>query len=684
MSESTTASVAPARRFPKLNFPPELTRIKVPRPVRWILGILLALVAAVLIFLAFADWNMLRGPIGRFASARLERTVELRGDLKVHPFRWTPRAEINDLYIADADWSGGEHLVRIPRIEVSVELLPLFKGEVILPRLALVRPDIRLKRLEDGRSNWKFGGDNKDKEPAKFPAIRHLILDEGRLAYDSAGDKPIALRATLTTSEKTEGGGAFRLDGDGSINRESFKLKVTGGPLINIDPDKPYPFDVDIRAGATRLVARGDVTEPFDLGRFSSAFDLSGPDLNRVYGLTGLALPNTPPYRLRGRLTRAATLYTVSGLNGSVGDSDLGGTFSVETKGERPLLKGDLVSRRLDFDDLATIFGGPPSTARGENATPEQRAAAARLNSEGRLMPDATLNAKQIRAMDAEVRYRATSVLASNLPLRDVAVAVDLKAGLMKLSDIRFGFPRGQITGTAQLDARQATPLVDIDLRATGLALQQFVTLSGGTPVTGTLVGRAKLSGAGNSVRRAAASADGTVTIVVPRGEIREAFAELAGVNVIKGLGLLFQKDQGKVDLSCAVFDFRAKDGILSANRLLIDTEPVLITGGGTVSLRDETLDLEFKGNPKKFRLISLNVPVTLTGTLSKPDPGARPGGAIAQGGIAAALAAVVNPLAAVLPFVDLGLADDADCSALLSGARSKGAPVTRGQTAAR
>ena len=48
-----------------------------------------------------------------------------------------------------------------------------------------------------------------------------------------------------------------------------------------------------------------------------------------------------------------------------------------------------------------------------------------------------------------------------------------------------------------------------------------------------------------------------------------------------------------------------------------------------------------------------------------------------------AALAAVVNPLAAILPFVDPGLADDANCSGLLSGARAKGAPVTRGQTAA-
>jgi hypothetical protein len=61
-----------------------------------------------------------------------------------------------------------------------------------------------------------------------------------------------------------------------------------------------------------------------------------------------------------------------------------------------------------------------------------------------------------------------------------------------------------------------------------------------------------------------------------------------------------------------------------------------------------------------------------------------KPGGAIAQAGIGTALLALVHPIAAILPFVDPGLAKDANCSALLSGARGKGAPVTKGQVARR
>ncbi|MGH1558456.1 hypothetical protein ACRAWD_13305 [Caulobacter segnis] len=63
---------------------------------------------------------------------------------------------------------------------------------------------------------------------------------------------------------------------------------------MNISPHRPYPFDADIRAGSTRITAEGNVTKPFDLGRFEVQLTVSGADLNRLHDLTGLTLPNTP------------------------------------------------------------------------------------------------------------------------------------------------------------------------------------------------------------------------------------------------------------------------------------------------------------------------------------------------------------------------------------------------------
>jgi hypothetical protein len=56
------------------------------------------------------------------------------------------------------------------------------------------------------------------------------------------------------------------------------------------------------------------------------------------------------------------------------------------------------------------------------------------------------------------------------------------------------------------------------------------------------------------------------------------------------------------------------------------------------------------------------------------------------QGAEAAALGALATPLAAILAFVDPGLAKDANCSALLEEARDKGvrasAVATEGRAA--
>jgi hypothetical protein len=70
-----------------------------------------------------------------------------------------------------------------------------------------------------------------------------------------------------------------------------------------------------------------------------------------------------------------------------------------------------------------------------------------------------------------------------------------------------------------------------------------------------------------------------------------------------------------------------------------------------------------------------LRAPITVKGSMAHPALGMEPGGAIAQGGIGLALG-LINPLAAVLAFVDPGLAKDANCGPLLATAKAQGAPV--------
>ena len=98
-----------------------------------------------------------------------------------------------------------------------------------------------------------------------------------------------------------------------------------------------------------------------------------------------------------------------------------------------------------------------------------------------------------------------------------------------------------------------------------------------------------------------------------------------------------------------------------------MDTTDVLISGKGSVDLRSERLDLAIQGNPKKVRFTRIRAPITVRGTMAHPAIGVDPKKLATQGAVAAALGTLLTPVAAVIAFIDPGLAKNKDCSAALS-----------------
>jgi len=656
---------------------PQPPRLSAPakKVLGWTGAILAILAILITILILIWDWNWFRGPLERVASARLHRQVTISGDLNVNLWSWQPSATVDGIAIANPAWAGQGKLGTIDRLRVRVRLVPLLWGKADIRVLAVERPNFALLADAKGRKNWDFS-DGTEKKPMDLPPIQRFVIQDGQLRYLDT-QREIRFQGTINAREQLGASNrGFELLGKGTINGAPFKAEVVGGPLLNIERSKPYPFDIDLRAGNTYITARGAVPKPFDMGAFYMNATARGPDMAQLFPLTGVALPNTPPYSLRGRLSRDGLVWKVHNLAGRVGDSDMAGDVSVDTGGKRPFLRADLHSQSLDWDDLGALFGAAPKAGPGETLSPEQAAVAKTMAAQQRLLPDAPLDVSRIRAMDADVSYSARSIRDTPVPLNSAAVRVKLNDGLLRAEPLKLELPRGQVQGYVSLDARKTTPVTDLDLRMTNARIEQIIPFQfQGAPVlTGAVMGRAKLTGTGNSVHKAFGSADGQVTVVAPGGEIRKAFAELAGVNVIKGLGLLNKTDTTEV--RCAVANFQTKGGVMTASDIVFDTGPVLIGGKGTVNLDTERMDFRFKGEDKKFRLARVLLPVTVKGPIMAPKLGVEPGAAIAQGGAAVGLGSLLSPLAAILPFIDPGLAKDANCGALLADARAQGAPV--------
>ena len=648
-----------------------------PPQVWW--GLVLLLIIAIAVFIALFQWNWLRGPLASYLSARLDRPVSITGNLEVHPWSLNPKASVSGVTIGNPPWAGRAPMARLPAFTAQIALAPLFlHGKVVLPLVEADRPAIGLVRDAQGRENWRNG--TGASRPLKLPAIEHLVIRGGGVGYVDAR-RDVRFQGTLTSNEAVVGAdhGTFRLEGAGTLTGSPFTLSARGGPLVRIDPNRPYRFDARLTSGPSRVAVDGQFVRPFDFGRLSGRVSAEGPNFGRLYDLTGVSLPDTPPYALAAAFTRDGERFALRGLSGRVGDSDLAGSVSVNDDTGRPFVTANLASRRLHLADLEAVIGGAPRRLAGHTVSPSERAMAARLSAEHRLLPDATLDGARIRATDARLTYRADSVDAGKAPIRSLSLKLSLDHGLLTIDPLSMSLPQGDVSGLIRLNARGATPVTSVDMSVVNARLESFIERgTAQPPITGSLYARAALTGAGDSVRAAAGHANGRLTVVIPGGQVRAAFAELMGIDVARGLFEILTKNHGTTPIRCAVADFKATDGVLQVQSIVFDTGVVIATGSGDVNLRDETMNLAFAGRPKKFRLIRIGAPITVKGSLEQPKFGVDIAKAAPQAAASVALGAFLSPLAAVLPFIGPGLAKDADCASLIGQAQARGAPVGR------
>jgi len=670
-----------------------------PRFVKWLGVVVGVLLATILVaFLALeADADALRGPLSRLASRHLGRAVHIDGRLRLHLFSFEPSATVAGVHVGNPPWAGQGDTLQIESLRVNLALAPLLKAEVVIPRLEVDSATLNLLRDAQDRATWELSQQPgpKASKPTRLPILRSVRINGAHVMLNDAVRR---LKFDGTLSASQGGGGAtLRLDGNGQMNGEPFRLAAHGDPLFTADRDKPYTFQVDVQGGATHLGARARLLKPFDLAAVEADFSASGDDLADVYYLTGLALPNTAPYKLTAKVKRQGNDVDVTDLDSHFAKSDLSGKVHIDDNGARPVMTADIRSRSLALIDIAPTLGAPTKTARpGEGslgkgaqrvgagqrptenapATETKETVASTAAPSGLLLPDAKLQLDRVRRMDATVRYRAESVVADKIPIRHVDFTLHLQGGLLTLQPVSFTLPQGKIAGAVKIDARRDIPDVALDMRLDDIRLSQFHTRNSPPAIDGTLVGRLLLHGRGRSVHEAASTADGIVTMVIPHGDVREAFAELTGIDAARGLGLLLTRNQQETGIRCGIADFKAQRGVLDAQTIIFDTQNVLITGKGDVDLRSEKLDLSLYGRPKKMRLFRIKSPIGLAGTLRKPSIGIKAGNTPGQAALAVALGTLLTPVAAVLAFVDPGLAKNADCTALLQEGDEHGAPV--------
>jgi AsmA family protein len=644
---------------------------RITRRLAWF-GVPIVLLA---ILVAVWNWDWFIPMVQNRASAALGRPVTI-SHLHV---RWIPFIQVaaDDVVVANPpDWpSSDPPLVSINTLTIQVDVLGYLKGQgLVLPLIQLDKPRVYAAETRDGNANYRLSTGGEDSSTS---------LKIGDLRINDGGAHVVMpkLKTDFNAQIGTQGeGNEARIvaDAKGTYAAQPITARLVGGALLSLrDHENPWPIDLTLANGPTKVALNGTLEDPLAFRGANVRLQVNGPDMGLLEPLVGLPIPKTPPYQVSGKLDlEGLSNIRFDDFQGRLGGSDISGSVLMQPSGKqvdgksKPVVTMNLRSRRVDLTDLAGFIGGTPS-AKSPDATPQQRQAAARAKASSKLLPDTPINVPQLNWADIHLKYHGAHIQGQNIPLDDLTVAMDVVNGRIAVHPISFGVGKGRFQVNADLTPTSATNLhARADLRMQNLDVSRLMKATRRFEGAGSISGVGAIDATGNSVASLIGNGNGEIKMAMAGGNLSAVLVDLTGLHFGKALlSALGVPDQTPVE--CFVGDLALKRGILDFNALTLDTGEAITNVDGTVDLRKETIDLALKTDSKSFTVGSLPTRIHIGGTFK--DPAIRPAAEVAaRAGATAGLAALFAPLA-VLPTVQFGTseAEDARCGELLKQARA-------------
>ncbi len=652
-----------------------------PATLLAILSTLIGLLVLAWAVLFVTKGRFLRPTFERLAGQALERRVSVGGAFEFYfaPFSLHVRADA--LRISNPGYTTRPDLFRADHLEAEIAPLSLIWGRRRFHWLELTGGAGDLEWSPDHRTNsWTFGKPKPDSKPFVFPVIDRATVAGTTVRYRDPSMPLIAdLKLDTIRSADARIGGDVRFSGAGTVRRTPF---TTSGALLS--PNETVgrgknQLTLVADAAHNHLTVDGTLPSLADVEGVPLAVTARGRNMGELLGIIGVAIPLTRTYHLRAQLVKDGEEYAFTRMRGTFGDSDLAGRLTV-LNGARVHLASVLTTRTLDIVDAAPFIGFDPDIVAAQGAVAAARATGAAPE---RILPDAALPVETMRAFDADLHWTIQRVRSRNLPVSDIDMTLSLDRGRLALSPLSFAMARGHVSSDLVFDTRQRPAADSYDIRLSptplGRLLAGYGVAESGT--TGVVKGRIQLAGRGDTIHQSLSSAHGRMAFILPQGSFSVRDIQLSELDLGVFAQRMFQKQlKEPVAINCGLIAFSVRGGVAAADPILIDTAKNVMTGRGGFSFRDETLDLAFRADAKKFSLFSGQSPVGINGYFAKPGMQVISKQLLARAGVGLGLAAIVAPPAALLAFVDPGDAKAAACGPVLAGANAAAQRTTKGK----
>ncbi len=559
-------------------------------------------------------------------------------------------------------------MASVGRASASLKLLPLLVRHVSIGTLAVESPDVALARRADGSNNWTFDRPAADGEPKPNPwtvDVDRVSVKEGRLALADA-TKDLAFVANLSTQE-SPGPYGLRFDVRGRYAKARIEGSGQAGHVLSLrQKEVQYPLQFKARAGTVRAEVEGTLSNPASFSGLDMQVLLQAESMADLYPLTGIVLPNTPPFRTKGHLVGSLepgrAVWDYRDFTGNVGQSDLRGQLTYTSAEPRPRLTGEMASKQLRLADLGPVVGAPSGERPQEKGTSKRT---------GKVLPDAPFATDRWNAMDLDLKFKGERIVRDeSLPIQNLDVHARMDNAQLTLSPLRFGVAQGKIDSTVVLDARDGPLKAQLRGSVDGLRLSAlFPKVELMEKSFGRLDGAMAVNGTGNSIAKMLGTSNGEARVYIRDGRFSKQMLDLAALNVGSVVVAKLFGENKEVQLRCAVADFGIKDGIAQTRSVKLNTEEAVVEAMGTIDLGREYMDLYIKPESLKWKFFSLRTPLYVKGNFSDPKVGLEAGPLLLRAGAAVAAAVVAPAALALVPVTVPAAEDDENCAALLANA---------------
>ncbi len=630
------------------------------------LGSLGLLVVAIVLLVVFWSWDWFLPIVEGQATAALGRKVTA-AHLHVHLGRVTT-ATLDDVKIAEPSGFDTEPPVATVRhLRVSVGILDYIRGRgIVIPLIDVDHADADIIGRADGSNNYTFKFMEPSKTPAKpgpSPKLGLITIEDSRIDVAMA-----KLRAKLRLDVHTTQDGAdstrnrIVVAANGTYAGQPITGHLVAGALLTVrDARTPYPIDLQVANGQTRVSLNGTVQDPLHFAGADLRLVFRGADMAQLFPLTGVPIPSTPPYRIAGHLDYSKSRIVFRDFEGRLGSSDLGGTIAVDPHETPPALQATLHSHKVNLADLGGFLGAKPG-----HPTENRQAHAGAAAHGSNVLPTTPISLPKLKAMNVDLGYKGDHVEGKFVPLDNIVVEFTIRNGAVDIRKLDFAVGRGELAGHGTLDPAAHGVHADATVTVRDVDLSHLLNATHVFHGKGIVGGGLRLNGTGGSIADLVAHGHGGVELYMrDGGDISSLLPDLLGLEfsnaLLSALGV-----PSRTNVDCFVAALPLDDGVLNTQLFILQTGEARTTGQGSIDLRNDTIHYALTTRSTRFSIGSLPGPINIGGSLSSPSvlPGAE---IVGRGAAAAALGVLFVPLA-ILPTVQFGVGKSQACQDAVHG----------------